>query len=125
MGTAVLFPVLSGGSVTLKMYYYINLVPRLRMSGAVPLLPICVFMSCTGTNLLLPVVVRTCILILVETYCTICFQNVLSFCYWFRFSFQTYVLISFTMCCLNHFVAYRACSYRYTTRRKAAHLFAT
>jgi hypothetical protein len=57
-------------------------------------------MSCTGTNLFLPVIFRTCFLIPVDTYFTICFQNVPSFCYWFRFSFQTYVLISFQVCCL-------------------------
>jgi hypothetical protein len=76
------------------------------MSGAVPLHPTCVSMQCRGTNLFLPVVFRTCFLFPVETYFTNCFQNVLSLCYWFRFSFQTYVLISFQVCCLIHFVAY-------------------
>jgi len=95
------------------------------MNEDVPLFPVCVFMSRTGTNLLLPVVFSTCFLIAVETYFTICFQNVLSFCYWFRSSFQTYVLIDFQVCCQIHFMAYRACAYRYTISRKAAYRFAT
>jgi hypothetical protein len=38
-----------------KLTNYLHLVPRLRTSGAVPLLYLYAFMACTGTSLLLPV----------------------------------------------------------------------
>ena len=57
-----------------------NLVPRVRMSGALPLLSVCSFMSCTGTNLLL-LVFTTCFLIPVETCFTICFLIPVETCF--------------------------------------------